>query len=211
MNKSALINFRKFKVNKFFKINKLVFLLCLLFVLGLIIGLVTLSNNKAVISFSKKIFAEYFILRSKKTFFKIFFSSFLSSLIFLLFIFISGASVLGVVTVPFFVSIRGFLFGVLCGYAFNNFSLKGVAFNAMILIPGSIIALLSYLFAAKYSILFSCDFIKLIFPKSRPLNLFCGFRDYTYKYFKIICFTLFSALADASVSHFFIKFFSFAI
>lgn len=211
MNKGALINFRKFKVNKFFKINKIVFLMCLLFVIGLIIGLVLLSKNKAVLAFSKKVFSDYFILRSKKSFFKIFFSSFLSSLVFLLFIFVSGASVLGVITVPFFVTAKGFLFGILCGYAFNTFSLKGVAFNAMILIPGSIVGLISYLFAAKHSVLFSCDFIKLIFPKSRPINLFGGFRDYTYKYFTVVCFTLISALSDAAVSHFFIKFFNFSI
>ena len=158
--------------------------------------------------FAFLVFSIY-VLHNHCAFLKIFFSSFLASLIMLLPLYISGASILGVAAVPFTVMLRGAVLGSLCGYIYKTFSLKGVAFNAMILIPGTLISYVAYLFAAKISVLFSLDFIKLIFPKCRPLNLYGSFKDYTYKFLFIIIFMVLSSLVDGAFSYLFIKFFNF--
>ena len=209
MRKTAVITVKGLKFNKLFEKNKIIILMLFAFITGIIIGTVLFGKNEAVGSLAERIFSDYYSVRQKRAFFKIFFSSFLTSLVMLLPVYISGASILGVAAVPFTVMLRGAILGSLCGYIYKSFSLKGVAFNAMILIPGTLISYVAYLFAAKISVLFSCDFIKLIFPKCRPLNLYGSFKDYTYKFLFIIVFMILSALVDSTFSYLFIKFFNF--
>ncbi len=209
MRKTAVITVKGLKINKLFEKNKIIILMLLAFITGIIIGTVLFNKNEAVADLSKRFFSDYYSVRQKKAFLKIFFSSFLASLIMLLPLYISGASILGVAAVPFTVMLRGAILGSLCGYIYKTFSLKGVAFNAMILIPGTLISYVAYLFAAKISVLFSLDFIKLIFPKCRPLNLYGSFKDYTYKFLFVIIFMVLSSLVDGAFSYLFIKFFNF--
>lgn len=207
MRRSTVVNLNRVKFAQFLGKNHLIILLTLMFVFGVAGGSVTIAKSQNILKLSEYFLNIYLSQRTGVSFFSVLFGSFFTSLLTLLFVFVSGASMLGVITVPIWVALRGFLYGTVSSYLYSEYSVRGIAFNAVMVIPSAVVFVISFLLAAKESVKFSVIMAKLTLPRSKPVNLYIDFRNYCARYTFFCVAILISALIDAVLSCSFIKFF----
>lgn len=201
MSKGTILNFKKLNNSFIFlKNNWCILLLTALFIIGITAG-TFLNNSKSNFSaFFDSYSNDFLKLRILKNFFEIFTDSFLTSFIFILLIFLFGTSVTGPVTVPLVVMLRGMIFGSLVGNIYSQFELKGITFNAVILIPSTLITVIFLLIAAKESMQFSLQIIDITLPNSAPKNLSFQFGRFCKRQLILVVPIIFSAILDAWLS-----------
>lgn len=207
MRRSTVVNLNRVKFAQFLGKNHLIILLTFMFIAGVAVGSITIGKSQNVLKLSEYFLNTYVSQRMDVSFFSILFSSFFTSLLTVLFVFVSGASMLGVITVPIWVVLRGFLYGAVSSFLYSEYSVKGIAFNAVMVIPAAVVFVISFLLAAKESVKFSIIMAKLTLPRSKPVNLYIDFRNYCARYTFFCVAILISALIDAVLSYSFIKFF----
>ena len=209
MRKGVIVNLKSFRVLNYVTINKILILLCLMFVAGITLGSVVYPKNNVFAEFSKTVFKDYISIHNSSSFFKKLFSCFAKYFFTLLFYFLSGTSMLGAVIVPFLTAWQGIIFGNVSSYLYSEYALKGIAFNAIILVPPSIIFVLCTFFAAKESVNFSLLIAKLTLPKSKPANIYNDFRKYCGKFIIYISVSFVAAIIDVVLNILFLHFFEF--
>lgn len=209
MKKGMIVNLKKLKILDYVTLNKIFIALCMLFFTGIILGSTVLSDNSLLSKNTESLFKDYIYVHNSGAFFKKLFFCFLRYFFILILYFLSGASLLGVVVVPFITVWQGILFGAISSYIYHTFGLSGIAFNAIILIPTSAIFTVCCFFAAKNSIRFSLSIAKLTLPRSRPASLYIDFKDYCVKFAIFISISLICAILDIILNLLFLKFFDF--
>lgn len=209
MKKGAIININKNNFINYIKNNKIVIMLTAAFVIGIALGSILFLRSNIAADFAKDLFTSFLNNRQGRGFFKIFSYSFKLRFLILLCCFLSGSSLMGVVFVPSTVIFSGFVYGALSAYVYHSHLLKGIAFNALIIIPTATLFIISLLLAAVKSIYFSFEFIKLVFPNSRPINLFVSFKEVCGYYLIYLSVALCSAVIDALLSKALISYFEF--
>ena len=209
MRPGGVVSLKKINSIGFLSKNRLFVLMCFSFVVGVVIGSISLSGGARSAGISRKLFELYIGDRQGAGFLGIFFSALLKYFTVSLSFFAFGASVIGVVFSPLMCCGLGIYFGCLSAYIYSTFSLKGVAFNAIVLIPAAFAFCVCAFFAAKEAFCFSAVILKLLLPKSRPSNLSVNFKSYCGRYLIILAFLIAVSLIDAAVSTAFLKFFEF--
>lgn len=209
MKKGAIININKNNFINYIKNNKIVIMLTAAFIIGIALGSILSLRSNIAADFSEDLFAGFLKNRQGRGFFKIFSYSFKLRFLILLCCFLSGSSLMGIVFVPSTVIFSGFIYGTLSAYVCHVYLLKGIAFNALIIIPTATLFIISLLLAAVKSIYFSFEFIKLVFPNSRPINLFISFKEVCGYYLIYLSVALCSAVIDALLSKALISYFEF--
>ena len=209
MPKGRVIRFRCFAIGEFFKRNYFLITAFLLFVIGIILGVFLFEKNSTLSDFAKNYMTDFINSRTDISFWGILFSSFLNSLAQLFLLFLLGASLFGVVTVPAAIIFKGFIQGLATAYLYSSYALKGVAFNVIVYIPSTLLFIIILMVCAKESIRFSLKISSLMLSKTMPLNLSFEFKDYCIKFLVFCVFTLFSAIIDAVIGATLITTFSF--
>lgn len=209
MRRSTVLNLRRFKLLETVGKNRLLLSLCLMFFIGVIIGTVSRGSNERLEGLSESLLRQFLADRQGLSFGAVLLGSVSASLLYMLAVYIAGASMLGIVLIPLIVAWRGFCYGLLIALLYSEYALRGVAFNAIVLIPPAVIFLIGLLLAARESMSFSLVIARLTLPRSNPANLFADFRIFCSRYALLLIFTVLSAVADALVSHFFLRFFDF--
>jgi len=207
MKRSTVLNLRNIKLFDFLRNNKILTLLCLCFSFGVIIGTISFSSSKTVFEFAKQWLERFYYSRNDATVGSIILSSASTSMLFLIAVFISGTSALGIMLVPLTVFLDGFIDGSFSALLYSEYQLKGIAFNAILVIPPLIIFLIGFIYASQESLNFSWAVARLTLPRSSPSVLFPYFKNYCTRYALILLVVLFSAICDAFVSKFFLPFF----
>ena len=169
----------------------------LLFVIGIILGVFLFEKNSTLSDFAKNYMTNFIDSRTDISFWGILFSSFLNSLAQLFLMFLLGASLFGVVTIPAVIIFKGFIQGLATAYLYSSYALKGVAFNAIVYIPATLVFIIILMVTAKESIRFSLKISSLMLSKTMPLNLSFEFKDYCVKFLTFCGFTLLSSFLDA--------------
>ncbi len=209
MPKGRVISFKGFAIGEFFRKNYFLITVFLLFVIGIVLGVFLFEKNTVLSDFSKNYMTDFINSRNESSFWGILWSSFLGSLAQLFLMFLLGASLFGVVTVPAAIILKGFAQGLATAYLYSQFALKGVAFNAIVYIPATLVFIIVLMVSAKESIKFSIKISSLMLSKTMPLNLSFEFKDYCVRFLSFCGFTLLSALIDAVISSTLITNFSF--
>lgn len=113
------------------------FLFLLLFlILGMLFGALAAKGiNESFDSVIENLFNSFLKFRRTSGFTNLFFSLFLSSFIFLTLIGLSSFGVSGIVILPFLILIKGFGTCLISGILYRDFSLSGIAFADLILLP----------------------------------------------------------------------------
>ncbi len=209
MKKGAIVNLKRLKVLDFITINRISIIMCVIFIIGVAVGSAVFPNSEHLKNFSKDFFEKYLHYFNGNSYLLKLTFSILRYLFILLLMYISGTSMFGVAVVPFFVCWHGITIGNLSAFLYNNYALKGIAFNAIILVPTALIFTICVFFAAKESINFSLLLAKLSLPKSSPANIYFDFKKFCGKYifFSAICILI--ALIDTLLSGLFLRFFEF--
>ncbi len=208
MQKGRVLSIRNFGILEFFKKNSFLLTVTLIFTIGFFVGIFTQNNFSYLKSYSNEYITDYIFLRTSEKFGVIFINSLFGFLSSLFILFLLGASLFGVVTVPSALFIKGLLQGGITAFLYSSYSLKGIAFNAVIIIPPTLIFLIILILASRESVRFSIKFSSITLPKTLPLNLSVDFKDYTIKYLILSLSTVACAFIDAMISKGLIKHFT---
>jgi len=209
MQKGRVLNIGKLKFTSFFIENKLLIIGLFVFIIGVIFGIFVFDKYNVLFDFIKEYLNEYITLRLNEKFFKIFLNSFFKSIVILLLFSVLGTSMYGVVTVPISVCFLGIFYGSVTSFLYSEYALKGIAFNAVIFLPSSIVFIIVMLLACKEAVNFSAKISSITFTKSISYNLSLEFKKFLITYVIFVVAALFSSLIDALISFGFIKYFKF--
>ena len=209
MRHTGIVNLSRSKFANTVLKNNVVIILAICFVVGIIVGVLAIGNSEALLNIAKSDFDSYLTLRRNSSFGNIFFSSFLSVLPYALLIFLCGTSIVGIALTPLSVMYRGFCYGLTAAYLYNTMSLQGIAFNSLILIPTTLIAVFGYLTCGREAVNFSINLAKISMPNGQAVSIYNDFRLYCKRSLIYFIFYIASALLDAIMCGSFIKFFNF--
>ena len=209
MQRGKVLNLSRLKFTGFLLENKILIICLSLFLIGIIFGVSAVSDYKKITDLAKNVVTEFVEYRTNYTFLKIFLNSFFRSVMVLLLFLILGTSMFGVVTVPLTVALLGVFYGSITSYLYSEFALKGIAFNAVIFLPASIVFIIVLLLACRESVNFSLKISGLTISKTVSYNFSNDFKRFLIMFLVFVCFSLISALIDATISSAFIKYFDF--
>ncbi|MBO4693652.1 MAG: hypothetical protein J5659_04610 [Clostridia bacterium] len=209
MKPGGVVSLKRINSFSFIFKNKLYLLMCLSMVAGVITGSLSLAGNGSAKSLFSYLFNYYINTRQDVGFFKVFISSFFYYTQAGIFFFIIGTSIVGVILSPLLCCVLGIYFSGIAAFAYNKYALKGIAFNAIILVPVVVFVFVFAFVAAKEAFCFSNVIIRITLPKSRPANISGEFKIYSGKFIIVLLLCILAAIIDAAVSVSFLRYFSF--
>lgn len=209
MRRSTVVSLNSLRVLEFLRNNHTLLLLTAFYIIGMVVGTVSLNSSERAQKMAESALESYIKVRSGESFVHIMLNSASSSYLMLLLVFIGGASMLGVIVVPLLIAYRGFWYGILSALLYSTYSLKGIAFNAVLIIPSSVLFLICLLMSARESVGFSLVIARLTLPKTAPASLYVDFKNYCGRYLIICVVSVLPAILDALMSGSFMDYFSF--
>lgn len=200
MRKGKVLSLKNFRLADFISKNNILVILVAFITAGVAVGIFSESKLQVLSDYSASYVERFIALRSGESFVSVALSSFMSSALVLLALFASGTSMLGVIIVPFLAALRGVLYGGVSALLYSEYSVKGIAFNAVLIVPSAFIFVIALLLAARESTRFSLMMAKMSLPGAPSVNLAFDFKNYCGRYLFIIIIALASALTDAVLS-----------
>lgn len=200
MKKGTVLSLKNLNFTDFMAKNNILVILVILFVLGLFAGTFSGSKINALSEYSEDYLKRFISERTNAAFVSVTLDSFMGSALTLLLTFAAGTSMLGVILVPAIFLLRGALYGTVSAILYSEYSVKGIAFNAVLIIPAAIIFIIALILASRESIKFSLVISKMTLPGSPSVNLSIDFKNYCGRYLFICLLVLASALVDAVLS-----------
>lgn len=192
-----------------FRENKFFFLCLTLIVAGMLAGSLAVNLlSGEYLNFIKDWFLSFFKFRSTAGFSRVFFNIFLSGTVYFVLVLLSSLGLTGVITLPVVVFFRGFGTCLLAGFLYREYSLTGIAFADLILLPGVLATdfLLIYICAEAVSVSFSfLDILKDVSSRGimvRPLML-KFLRKFLIVMLLFCIFSLIEALFSVNFTHYF--------
>lgn len=201
MQLGRVVNLKGYsKILSFIKENNILIILLFFFFFGFGFGIFSLNHFDGYITYSQTRLNDFISLRSCEDFFKIFFGSFLNNFSYIILLFIFGTCIFGVAALPFVVFSNGLAYGSMIALLYSQYALKGIAYNAVAVLPPAALFVAVLILAAREAINFSLKTASLTFPRTAPKNLCCDFKYYFILFLKFTIAVLFSALLDAFIS-----------
>ena len=200
MQKGKVLSLKNFKLADFVARNNILTILVVLIAGGIAVGIFTQSKIQLLSEYSADYLERFIALRSGESFVSVALSSFMGSALVLLLLFAAGTSMLGVVLVPLLSAVRGMFFGGVSALLYSQYAVKGIAFNAVLIIPSAFVFVIALLLAARESMRFSVLIAKISLPGSPSVNLAFDFKYYCGRFLFIALIVLASALVDAVLS-----------
>ena len=181
-----------------------------LYIIGLLIGVLSLTGGSSSLhEATKQTLDAYLTARTGKGFFSILLSSLIYQVPFVLIAFLCGTSLVGVALVPLIICYKGFTIGLLSAMLYATYSLKGITFMVLLVIPYTIVSVIALLLAARESIGFSLLLVRLSMPKGTATSIYNDFKNYCARYLFLLIVLLAAAIVDAILSLAFMRFFAF--
>ncbi len=189
------------------------FILSLLFLLlGLLIGTLVVGHvSDGYEKMLKSCFDSFISFRKESNFIRIFFSNFFTDFCLLSIVLFSSFGVVGIPAIPLIVSFKGFVSGLLSGVLYRYYSLHGIAFANLILLPADVIVFFALVYLSSKCFALSLKFFSLlrdISSKGVAVRPFCVTA--MRKYLICIVFLTVSSIIETVLTVGFIKFFNFS-
>lgn len=201
MQRSRVLNLRSFRgVIEFVLNNKMLIILTLFLLIGIFSGVFTYGDSSELNGFAESNFSRILTERQHETFTKVMFDSFFESMLYIVACFIFGASMLGLVMLPLCLSLKGFLYGQTAALLYSVYSLKGIAFHTVLVLPVAVIFAVLLIFAGRESMRFSFLLTRAALPDTPPMNLSFDFKSYCLRYLGFCFGAFFCAVVDALLS-----------
>lgn len=201
MKTGKVLNFKALGgIFDFVKRNKLLLLLIMLFVAGLFLGITALGKYEVLFRAADAAVNGFIKFRTENGFLKIAFDSFLKSMLFVVLVFLLGASVTGVAAVPLAVMLLSFIYGVASAFLYSEYSFKGIAVNAVMFMPPAVIFSVSLIILSIEAVGFSRNLLSVVLPKNSFSDMSVVFASYSAKTAFCTAAVAASALADAFIS-----------
>ena len=133
----------------------------------MIIGAGTLKYTSDYIGDYADIFNNYVIMRSDEKMYTIFFNSISVNLFFILLINFAGLSCVGIPITVLITLIKGLGIGFFSGYLFSQFSMSGIGYYLITILPGAVISNAALLLACNNSAFLSADILAVTLSKNQ--------------------------------------------
>lgn len=205
MRKGTVLSLKGLKLNGFIIKNNILILMTVLFIIGITAGTFAVGGVKPLRQYSSLYLEDFISDRTGTAFIKILLDSFMRSMLTLLVIFTFGTSMLGVVLAPLSLAARGVLYGGVTALLYSDYGVKGIAFNAVLVLPNAIVFIIALLLATRESVRFSLVIARMSLPATPSANLSFDFKTYCGRYLFISLIVLASAVTDAVLSHSFMS------
>lgn len=206
INKGKVISLKSVKNINFFSKNKHLLLICCVFLIGVFSSILLYK------SFSlpwQVVFNRLYLLRGKLSFLKSCALSFGLSATVIAVIFIFGTSMMGQGIIPCINYLIGYFMGSVSAYLYTTYSLKGVAFNLLLIIPSGFIFILLSFFAAKSAMEYSINLSKLATKKAPVPGGIIQFKNYARLFLILIIISAVSSIIETLIIKLFLGFFNF--
>ncbi len=177
--------------------NRVLLILSIFFMTGFIISVILSDKYEILKNWNSALLNDFISDRTDKTFLAIATKSFFNSMLFILLGFACGSSVIGTVFIPIVVALKSFMFGGMAVTLYSEYSLKGIAFYTVLILPHAVIFVFGFLYAMCEAFDFSLILTRLTFPQTMPSNISFQFKTFSFKYLIVTFIVLFSALMDA--------------
>lgn len=185
--------------------NILIFMVFAL-ILGLLIGVMTFKLKNGGGNFFVEEF-EKWLSPLKGNFVKIFSASILKLMPFVATIFIFGTCMAGSIITPLIIAIRGAQLGYIMSYLYIHFSLNGIVFNILIIIPSAVLTSIALILSGREAFGFSLSLARLAIPESKSVVLDKDFKVYCMRQIFILAFYMLGAAIEALMAVSFYSFF----
>ena len=147
---------RRLDVIQFVSLHAAILFQALFLCVGLILGAVFSRNaDQSFLQRLDLLFFSDLSTRASGSAVLIFASSAASSFLFIFACFLLGLSLWGAFFLPVIPFLRGFGFGLISGYLYLSYGLKGIGFQCLVILPGAYLCILGILHAAKEATHFS--------------------------------------------------------
>lgn len=191
--------------------HKFYFILLFFLVFGMFIGALSVRLLDGEYDlFIKQWFGSFIGFRTSFGFWKILFNSFLTSLVYLIIVSVSGFGVGGMVILPLLVFFKGFGTCLLSGVLYRDYSLQGIAFADLILLPSALAANLLLLYLCESAMEVSKRFYNCINDSNYINHLL---KAECLSYFKKLLYVLFAfvviSVVESAFNSCFIGYFNF--
>ncbi len=168
---------------------KIMIILLSIFMSGIIFGIgFTANNSENLINYFDKFIFE------DNSFSSVFFNSVLINSLFLIIIFISGFSSIGIPAVILTIVLKGVTIGIFSAILVCQYTLSGIGIYLLSYFPTNIIYAVTLLLSSDYSIIQSMDILSLIYENS--FNEKIQIRKFVYKNIVLIFLILIASISD---------------
>lgn len=186
-----------------------VIILIALLLAGIISGSLYTANDKGkfLTELSELIKSSY-LACSDSSFLELFFHSIISNSLFFAPVFIFGTCALGAPVVFGISFLKGLGLGVLTSFIYQNYHLQGLGYNAVILIPGAVLASSALIYACKEGLNMSISvFRNLFLPSQKRKEKNITFKLYCMRFGVLFLFIILAAITDGITNTFLGSFF----
>ncbi len=209
MKKGRVVSLKRTGIFKIVNKDKTKIFLFTLLLIGIVFGIILFSEKQNTNVFVGKFFNFYIKSRSYSNFLKIFASSVLFFIVIDLIFLVSSISLSGAITIPVFILFLGYMFGSFMSFNYYNYSLKGLAFNAILIIPIFISYFIVLISTAKFSFSFAVMLSTLVINNEKSIKISIEFITLIKKYLMLLLFTIIISLFDSLLGFYLIKLFDF--
>lgn len=174
------------------------FIMYAVYVIGIVLGVLLFKQNGNTADFAARLFEKNYVFNIEDRFINKFFSSFFEWLPFMLGIFISGTSAVGMAVSPLIIAYKGYCYGIVAGFLYTNYFFNGIIYSLIFIIPSTLIAAFGLFFTGKNSFGFSLCLAKQLMPMPKMAgNMYPQLARYCKKFVLLLLITILSALINA--------------
>ncbi len=210
MRKTTVVRLRGAKFIDAVSQNNTLLIMLLAILLGVILGALKIKNGSTdAIATVAQSFNEYILSRQNANLFKIFIKAVFVWLPYITAAFLCGTSLAGMATVPLISGYFGYTYGILSAYLYSTFSIQGIGFCMLIIIPSRVITAFALMLACRESFAFSLMMAKLTLHTKNGSYTYFDFKNYCLRYLFILLLMIASTLIDCLFFKAFGRFFNF--
>lgn len=161
---------------------------------GMIVGAGLLRGEHANIEIFKALFDEFIIMRNEEPAFRIFLNSFILNTVCVIIATFAGMSCFGMPVAVAIPIIKGFGYGLLSGYLFREFSMSGIGYYLLTVLPGGIFSNSALLLICNNACFMSADILAVSLAKKQADENMI--KEYLKKIIVILLMVMISSVTD---------------
>ncbi len=191
------------------KKNRRILIMLALFAAGMIIGASTLKNADSYLSGAfSDMFSTYIKAKNTQSLGLNFINSLAVNAAFMLAVFVFGLCAVGLPLICALPIVKGVGVGMLSGYLYSNFALRGLGYCVLVLYPGLVPAVFALLLACSAGMKSSYEML-LSLSSTKASKGEGSIKIYCIRFLIICALIILAAIIDAAACRLFGKLFSF--
>lgn len=173
-------------------------LLCGILLFGMAIGALLCRGSSPLSQDGVALLVDEFqTRRSDQSFWLTFASSFEALFIIFLFLFLSGVSAAGIAAVPLVLLFRGAGLGLVMGYFYTSFGIRGFLYVVVMILPNAFLSSVAFIVLARESMRLSLRIFRFFRPGAAEGSVWSGFRVYCIRCGLMLILLCVSSLIDS--------------